>query len=416
MTLTDDVKAPDAQPVVAARPLLAGRLLILTAIVFFALALRSAVTSLTPLLPRISEDIGFDSTIIGAFGMLPTAMFGLAGLIAPALGRKIGLERLAFCAAAATVIGTAGRAAMSDVIGLMGFMMLALLGMGIGNVIIPPLIKRYFSDRVALLSTVFVCCIQFGTIIPAALAVPVANADGWRTSLAVWALLPMVTLLPWLMLGRNRRTDDADTTEDVSHDQIGPIWRSPVAWGLMVMFGSTSLITYAMFTWIPQIITSAGGSEMLGGSMVAVFSLSGFAASFVTPALCVRFTNPFPIVIACAVCHLIGFAGLLWLPLTATAVWAFIAGLGPSTFPMALTLINLRCRTHAGSAALSGFVQGLGYVLACAGPFVFGVLHESTGRWTSSFGFLLVAVVALLIGGYEASKPRYLEDTTKRGN
>lgn len=394
------------------RPLLAGRLLILTAIVFFALALRSAVTSLTPLLPRISDDIGFDSTIIGVFGTLPTAMFGLAGIIAPALGRKIGLERLALCAAAATAVGTAGRSAMSDVAGLMGFMMLALIGMGLGNVVIPPLIKRYFNDRVALISTVFVCCIQFGTIVPAALAVPIADAHGWRISLAIWALLPLITLLPWAILSRSHRQDKIEAPDDTTHDQLGPIWRSPVAWGLTVMFGTTSLITYAMFTWIPQIITSAGGSEMLGGTMVAVFSLSGFAASFVTPALCAKFANPFPVVIACAVCHVIGFAGLLWMPLTATAVWAFIAGLGPSTFPMAMTLINLRCRTGAGSAALSGIVQGFGYLIACAGPFAFGVLHELTGHWTLSFGFLLLAVVVLLVGGYEASKPRFLEDTT----
>jgi len=400
-------------PTAGTRPLLAGRLLILTAIVFFALALRSAVTSLTPLLPRISEDIGFDSTVIGAFGTLPTAMFGLAGIIAPALGRKIGLESLALCAATATVIGTAGRSAMSDVAGLMGFMMLALIGMGLGNVVIPPLIKRYFDDRLGLLSTVFVCCIQLGTIVPAALAVPVADGHGWRVSLAVWAVLPLLTLVPWTILARSHR-NRTEADDEMPHDQLGPIWRSPVTWGLTVTFGATSLITYAMFTWIPQIISSAGGSELLGGTMVAVFSLSGFAASFVTPALCVRFANPFPVVIGCAICHLIGFAGLLWMPLTATTVWAFIAGLGPSTFPMALTLINLRCRTGAGSAALSGFVQGFGYVIACAGPLAFGVLHELTGRWTFSFGFLLLAVVALLIAGYEACKPRFLEDTTRR--
>ena len=374
---------------------------------FFALALRSAVTSLTPLLPRISKDIGFDSTIIGAFGTLPTAMFGLAGIIAPALGRKIGLERLALCAAAATVIGTAGappcRTSRPD-----GIHDARPARDGDRQRGDPTLIKRYFDDRVGLLSTVFV-----GTIVPAALAVPVADAHGWRVSLAIWALLPMTTLLPWAILARKHRVR-AEAADEMPHDQLGPIRRSPVTWGLTIMFGATSLITYAMFTWIPQIITSAGGSEMLGGTMVAVFSLSGFAASFVTPALCIRFANPFPVVIGCAICHLVGFAGLLWMPLTGTTAWAFIAGLGPSTFPMALTLINLRCKTGAGSAALSGFVQGFGYVIACAGPFAFGVLHEVTGRWTSSFGFLLLAVIALLIGGYEASKPRFLEDTTQK--
>ncbi|GLE53200.1 hypothetical protein ATCCBAA256_27620 [Mycobacterium montefiorense] len=174
----------------------------------------------------------------------------------------------------------------------------------------------------------------------------------------------------------------------------------------------TSLNTYALLTWIPQVLTSAGGSEAFGGAMVAAFSISGLVAAFVTPALFARFANPFPVVIGCAVCYLIGFAGLLWLPLTATVVWVLIVGLGPSTFPGAITLINLRCRTGAGATALSGFVQGVGYLVACAGPLVFGVLHQISGQWALSFGFLVVTVVALIVGGYQACQPRYLEDTT----
>ncbi|MGV7942682.1 MFS transporter, partial [Mycobacterium kansasii] len=42
-----------------------GRLLVLLAIVLFALTLRTAVTSLTPLLTQISEDLHFGATIIG---------------------------------------------------------------------------------------------------------------------------------------------------------------------------------------------------------------------------------------------------------------------------------------------------------------------------------------------------------------
>jgi CP family cyanate transporter-like MFS transporter len=148
--------------------------------------------------------------------------------------------------------------------------------------------------------------------------------------------------------------------------------------------------------------------------MVAVFSMSGLIAAFVAPALCARLANPFPVVVGAAVCFLIGFAGLLWWPLSGTGVWVFILGLGPSTFPAAMTLINLRCRTGAGSAALSGFMQGNGYLIASLGPLVFGVLHELTGQWNLSFGFLLAAVVALLVGGYHACKPRFVEDTLLR--
>ncbi len=69
--------------------------------------------------------------------------------------------------------------------------------------------------------------------------------------------------------------------------------------------------------------------------------------------------NPFPVVIGCAVCYLVAFSGLLLAPMSAPILWIVLLGLGPSTFPMSLTLINLRTRSHIGSATLSGFTQGV---------------------------------------------------------
>jgi len=78
---------------------------------------------------------------------------------------------------------------------------------------------------------------------------------------------------------------------------------------------------------------------------------------------------------------------------------------------LALTLINLRTRTPEGSAALSGFMQGVGYTLSCAGPLAFGLLHERTHGWTLPMAFLAACVGVLLVGGYLACLPRYLEDS-----
>ena len=71
----------DSMRAVSATALRRGRLMVLVAILLFALCLRSAVTSLTPLLTQISHEIGFGSAVIGVFGMLPTAMFAVAGLV-----------------------------------------------------------------------------------------------------------------------------------------------------------------------------------------------------------------------------------------------------------------------------------------------------------------------------------------------
>jgi CP family cyanate transporter-like MFS transporter len=145
--------------------------------------------------------------------------------------------------------------------------------------------------------------------------------------------------------------------------------------------------------------------------MVALFSTLGLIPSLGMPALAVRMRNPFLIVLGCCGFYLLAFAGLLLAPMAHPMLWVALLGMGPGTFPLALTLINLRTRTPGGSAALSGFTQGVGYSLSCLGPLLFGLLREYGQGWTLPFAFLGLCVVALLSGGYLASKPRMLEDT-----
>ncbi|NLV79054.1 MAG: MFS transporter [Rhodococcus sp.] len=390
---------------------LRGRLLVFCAIAMSALVLRLAVTSFSPLASMIGEEIGFSSTVVGVFGMVPTAMFAIFGLATPMISRRLGLERTALVAMLLAGIGMATRALMTDTWSLLILSGVALGGMGIGNVVIPPLVKRYFSDRLALVSSVYIVGVQLGTIVPAFVAVPLADAFGWRVSLGVWALVGFAAAFPWIGVLLRRRGSDVHDAPAVEQHAPGRVWRSPVGWGMAGMFGMTSLVTYSMFAWIPDILTDAGASAAFGGAMVGLFSLLGLVAALGAPALCARLENPFPVVVACATCFLIAFAGLWIAPMSAPILWVVLLGLGPSTFPMALTLINLRSRTHVGSAALSGFTQGVGYSAACLGPLLFGVFHDLTSGWTASFAFMAVAVAILLLAAFQACKPRMVEDT-----
>jgi CP family cyanate transporter-like MFS transporter len=95
-------------------------------------------------------------------------------------------------------------------------------------------------------------------------------------------------------------------------------------------------------------------------------------------------------------------------------LWVAFAGLGPLLFPLSLVLINARTRTHAGSVALSGFVQGVGYIIAAASPLVFGLLEQATGTWTASLAFLFVVSLAAIPAGVILSRGRIVEDELER--
>ncbi|RYZ70144.1 MAG: MFS transporter, partial [Lysobacteraceae bacterium] len=261
------------------KSLWSGRGLVLAGIVLSAFNLRTAVTSLTPLLDELGRSFGFGATMTGVFGMMPTAAFALFGALTPGIAHRIGLERTALMAMLLAAAGLLLRPAAGGTAGLLVGSAIALAGMGIGNIVLPPLVKRYFADRVGTVSTLYITVLQLGTILPALFAVPLATAVNWQVSLGSWALFAAVATLPWaalLVIERRHASplaqvhDRAVAATDEAPELAGPAtggrtWRSPVAWGMALMFGMTSLITYSMFTWLPKLLVEAGGSAALGG-------------------------------------------------------------------------------------------------------------------------------------------------------
>ncbi|WP_179465834.1 CynX/NimT family MFS transporter [Xanthomonas arboricola] len=389
-----------------------GRGLVLAAILLSAFNLRTAVTSLTPLLERIADEYAFGAPTMGALGMLPTAAFALTGVATPALLRRFGLLRTALLSMALATVGLVLRPLLPGTAGLLIGSLVALAGMGMGNVVLPPLVKRYFGDRVGGVSTLYITVLQVGTLLPALLAVPVADALGWRSSMVVWVLPALMALAAWAMVHTSHRRIRATGPAPVTPtpEAEGRVARTALGWSMAVTFGMTSLVTYSMFTWLPTLLREAGASPAFGGTMVALFAALGMVGALTMPALAVRMRNPFPIVLLCAACHLVAFAGLWWAPLAAPILWVTLLGLGPSTFPLALVLVNQRSRTAAGSAALSGFSQGMGYAVSCLGPFLFGWLHAHHGGWTSPFVFLVICILVQLAAAWVACRPQLLED------
>ncbi|HEY4529505.1 MAG TPA: MFS transporter [Luteimonas sp.] len=411
-----------------------GWLLALAGITLAAFNLRTAVTSITPLLDVVGREFGFGAAMAGVIGMLPVAAFAAFGAGTPSIARRLGLERTALLAMALAAAGLLLRSAAGNVPILTGASLVSLAGMGIGNVVLPPLVKRWFPHRVGTLSVVYITALQAGTIMAALLAVPLADAFGWRMSMGSWAATAVLAMIPWWWLLRRGLADvpagahaiDADPEAvradtgirsgggtaaiDAAPVTRKPVWHTALGWGMALMFGMTSLATYAMFTWMPRIFTDAGASPAFGGAMVALYTGFSLLGGLVVPGLAVRMRNGFPMALGCALAQFAGFYGLWQAPMAAPWLWATLVGIGGCTFPLGLTLINLRTRTPQGSAALSGFTQGLGYSLACLGPLLFGILKDATGGLAWPFAMLAASVLLMLAGAWQACRPRFLED------
>ena len=399
-------------------PLWAGRTAALLGIALFALNLRTIVAALSPILNLVERDIPLTPVVIGIVGAAPPLMFALAGLVAPRLSRLLGLEALALVAVGMMALGQLLRALAPGSAVLVISTALALLGAGIGNVLLPPLVKRYFPDRLTQVTTLYAVLISFSTALPALAAVPVATTFGWRASLSVWFVLALTAILPWIIASRARSrvlqlARDADEGEEVESEPAleATLFRSPVAWAIMITFCVSSINVYAGFAWFPSLLAqTAHISRADAGSLLALYAITGFPGALLVPAIASRLRNVGLLIYVAVTFLLLGDAGLIAFPSVATALWIVLAGLGSFLFPLALLLINQRTRTHAGSVALSGFVQGVGYIIAAASPLAFGILHQVSGGWTLSMLMLAVVALAAIPAAIILRGHRFLED------
>ena len=158
----------------SARPgLLDGRALVLAGIVLSAFNLRTAVTSLTPLLdeprPAVRVRRHHDRRARACCRPPRSRCSALPRRVSPTASAWNAPRCCRCCwpppdCCCVRLAGGTG--------GLLVGSVVALAGMGIGNVVLPPLVKRYFADRVGTVSTLYITVLQLGTILPALVAVP----------------------------------------------------------------------------------------------------------------------------------------------------------------------------------------------------------------------------------------------------
>lgn len=391
---------------------------VLIAIILLALSLRAAVTGLSPLLPRVSADVVMTASEVGLLGALPPFCFAAAALTGPLLLRRLAAERLVLVALALSAAGQLARPWAPSVLGFLGASVVALLGMGTGNVVLPVLVKAWFPRWIGYVTAVYVSAVTLGTALPPLLSIPVANAvadrsgsatTGWQVSLAWWGALAGLVLLPWLGPALHPRALPAPRTAEARRPRLA-MHRSRTARGVLLVFGITSLNAYALFAWLPVRLVDAGVSDGTAAEAVAAFAAVGIPASLIVPILAARLRSQFPLVTVFAVCMVIGISGLVAAPTRVTLLWSLICGAGTSGFPLALALVGLRTRTPGSAGQLSGFAQGFGYLGAGLGPLGVGALHDLTGGWGAPFAVLGATQLLLVLGGWLAGRRGTVED------
>ncbi len=385
------------------------------AVMLVAINLRPAAASVGPLLHRIEVGDSLTTGWASALTTLPVLCFGLVALAAPALARRLGVHAAVAAAMCLLLVGELLR-----LIAGIGFLFLgtALAGsaIAVGNVLMPVIVRRDFTDHAGTAMSLFSACLIGSAALAAGVSVPVANAlgGGWRPGLGVWAVPAGVAALVWLPALIRRWSPTGTASPPAVPGEPRPsdlrvLLRKPLAWQVTLFFAVQSGGFYATLAWLPSIFRSHGYSEAHAGVLLSLTLIVGVFTGLTIPSLAYRLRDQRVLVAASCLLSALGWIGILVAPTTGSYLWVILLGLGQNaSFPLVLMLIVLRGGSVRATQALSAMAQSGGYVLAAIAPLAVGAIHGLTDSWTPVVILLLVMILPQLLLGLGAGRPRTL--------
>jgi MFS transporter, CP family, cyanate transporter len=381
----------------------ARRVLTIAGFLLIAANLRTALTSVGPLVETIRADLGFTAGEVGFLGTLPLLTFAVVSPQVPWLARRLGTDQALWAALAVLAAGIVLRSVPVTGLLWVGTVMLGA-AIAVGNVLIPSLIKRDFPDQVSAATGVYTAVVGIMASTAAGVAVPLADGlpGGWRTSLGFWAGFVLVALAVWTpQLAGKRSAPDTG--------RAATPWRSPLAWECAAFMAMSACGFYTVLSWYPSILVSYGTSETAAGWLLFVFQIIGVLMSIVLPPVLTRLPDQRAVAAVSSLLAMTGYLGLLFAPGLAV-LWVLVNGVAAGAlFFLALAFFSLRAADPRSSAALSGMGQSIGYLVAAFGPVLFGVLHDATGGWRVPLAALAGVAALHTLAGLRAGRDAHVE-------
>ncbi len=383
---------------------------VLAACVLFlvALNLRAALTALGPLLPEIMQATGLTTGGAGVLTTVPVLCLGLLAGFAPMLARRLGADRALVALMLLLALGCVLRL-LGDVASLLASGVAVGAAIGMGNVLMPGLVKRDFADHPAIMTGLYTTAMCISAAAGTGLSAPLAIwLGGWPESVAFWALPALLAALAMLL----REAASTALPAGAMPARPAPVrglWRLPLAWQLTLAMGMQSSFTYILFAWLPPLLRERGLSAVDAGLIAALSSGTQMLASMTAPLLASRGRDQrwaIPAMFA------LGFAGFLLAfdgPLSLAWAGSLLMGFGQGgTFAVALMLIVLRSPDARIAAQMSSMAQSIGYTITGLGPMIVGLAHDVAGTWAVLPPLVAGIVLIGSVAGYGAGRDRLL--------
>lgn len=377
-------------------------------IILIACNLRAPITGVGSLINTISEDLGLSAGAAGMLTTIPLLSFAAISPIVVLAAEKLGAGRMFIISVAVLAAGMIIRSCCGQV-GL--FIGTVIIGMGIavGNVLLPAVIKSIFPDSIENMTSLYTVIMQAVSAVSTAISVPIALVLGWKASLGIW-ILPVLAALVCCIVNSNLDISQ-ETYEITGSAENGSLLKAPMTWWITSYMGVQSMMFYCFIAWLSPIMQSKGYSDIVSGYFLSAYVVMGIIGSASLSFIMKRNKSQSSTGILLGALYLAGMTGMLlssWLPMLIAGITlcGFCSG---TCISFSMALFGLHTSNGKSASKLSGIAQAAGYLLAAAGPVLLGKVFDISGNWTLCMMILAAAAVYLIISGRIVGREEIVE-------
>ena len=380
--------------------------LVVLGVIAVSLSLRTLMTSLPPLLPRIRDDLGLSSVWLGVLTTLPVLCMGLLAPPAARLGLRLGVVRCISLAMVAIAVGNLARFFGHEVLALYAGTLCAGAGIALAGTLLPGMVKGAFpAGRAGLATGLQMLAMMGGAAVAAAVSVPLAGVLGdWDAALGFWGLVAVVGVVLWLPVDRavHRGGDHDQHPPDTSHRLP---WRSRTAWLVAGFLAVQSWQFYSTLAWLSPTYVDHGWEAQDAGLLLSVFTGAQFVSGLVGPAITDRVGDWRVPLVGAALCGIAGQAGVWLAPDAAPWVWAVLLGVAQgASFAIGLVLLVRYAVSPAAAARFTAMAFLVSYTVASTGPTTMGAVRDLTGGF-SAIWLVLACLMLVQLAAALALRP-----------
>ena len=375
-------------------------ILVILGVIFLSLILRTPITSVGAILGPLKSILDINNTVAGFITTIPLIAFAIFSPMVAKLSNKAGLEKTLLLAVITISIGLALRFYINTYV---FFLTTFIIGVGItvGNVLLPGLVKKYYPEKLGLMTGFYAVVMNVGAAVAAGVSYPILSTniggEKFSTGLAVniWLVIAIINVFVYTAMSKNSSVSEVKD----SHEKVHGYFKYSKMWTIMLSMGLQSALFYCSVSWFSEIMISKGFTPETAGLLLSISQFAQFPSTFIVPILADKVHNKLIIPVVITIGYLVSLVGMLYtsgnfvLMLTFIIIFALAGG---GSFSYVMYLFSVKSRNESEAADISGLAQSGGYLLAAVFPPLLGYIRDISD-WNKALYVLILTAAVLLV-------------------